>query len=385
MYQKIINKNKYMKKRQLVIILSIIAIIVVSIVIMMTLKGMAEESKMLPAKEKIIYVKTEKVNYTNIDSYITGSGRLASQSLVDISAEVQGKILQGNVPLKKGQTFKKGDLLLRIYNEEFKLALRAKKSRFLTLIANILPDLKVDFSDSFDKWSDFFDKINPEKSLPEFPQINKKKEKIFLASRNILSEYYSIKSDELRLIKYNIRAPFTGVYSQVYSEVGSIANPGARLAQILRTDKLELEVPIDVNEVKWLQVGDIVELANENNTENWQGKVIRIAEYVNPTTQAISVFVRVKPNKNSPLYNGQYLNAVFKGKTIENSFSIPRNSVYSFNEVYVVIDGKLHKRTITVEKVNKDNLVFNGLPQDIDVVVEPLMNIGENTKVEILK
>ena len=373
-----------MKKRQVIIILSIIGIIVISLVIMMALNGMAEESKMHPAKEKIIYVKTEKVNYTNIESYIAGSGRLASQSLVDVSAEVQGKILQGNVPLKKGQTFKKGDVMLRIYNEEFKLALRAKKSRFLTLIANILPDLKVDFNSSFDKWNLFFDNINPEKNLPELPEINEKKEKIFLASRNILSEYYSIKSDELRLVKYSIRAPFTGVYSQVYSEVGSIANPGARLGQILRTDKLELEVPIDINEVKWLQTGDNVELASENDIQHWQGKIIRIAEYVDPTTQAISVFVRVSADKKNPLYNGQYLNAIFKGKIIKNSFSIPRNAVYNFNEVYVVINDKLQKRIITVEKVNKDNLVFNGLPQGVDIVIEPLMNIAENTVVEIL-
>ncbi len=374
-----------MKRRQLIIILSIIGIIIISLVIMMALNGMAEESKMHPVKEKIIYVKTEKVDYTNIESYIAGSGRLASQSLVDISAEVQGKILQGNVPLKKGQTFKKGDVLLRIYNEEFKLALRAKKSRFLTLIANILPDLKVDFNSSFDKWNLFFDDINPEKNLPELPEINEKKEKIFLASRNILSEYYSIKSDELRLVKYSIRAPFTGVYSQVYSEVGSIANPGARLGQILRTDKLELEVPIDINEVKWLQTGDNVELASENDIQHWQGKIIRIAEYVDPTTQAISVFIRVSPDKENPLYNGQYLNAIFKGKVIENSFSIPRNAFYNYNEVYVVVDDKLQKRIITVEKTNRDNLILSGLKQGVDVVVEPLINMVENTEVKMLK
>ena len=373
-----------MKKRHFIIILSILIIILIAFATMSFLQGMAKKPEMKSAKENIIYVKTENVNYSNVETTVSGSGRLASQSLVDISAEVQGKILPGNIPLKKGQTFRKGDLLLRIYNEEFKLALRAKKSRFLTSIANILPDLKVDFTNSFDKWSNFFNDINPEEALPTLPEINEKKEKIFLASRNILSEFYSIKSDELRLSKYNIRAPFTGVYSQVNSEVGSIANPGARLGQILRTDKLELEVPVDISEVKWLKTGDKVELSSENSVQQWQGDIIRIAEYVNPTTQAISVFVKLNPDKKNPLYNGQYLNALFTGMVIENAFSIPRNAVYNYNEVYVVIDGKLQKRIITVEKTNKDNLILSGLTEGVDVVVEPLINMVENTKVQML-
>lgn len=255
----------------------------------------------------------------------------------------------------------------------------------MTAIANILPDFKVDFNDSYKKWSDFFEAIDTKNQLPELPSIQTKKEKIFLASRNILSDYYSIKSNELRLDKYNIYAPFTGVYTQVFSEVGSVANPGARLAQIIRTDRLELEVPIYVNDVKWIKKGDDVEITNEEGILSWRGNVLRIAQYVDPTTQSISVFVKVYSKYNQPVYNGQYLKAMFPGKVVQNSFEIPRNSVFNSDEVYVVVNGLLQKRSIEIKKMNENSVIFTGLEEGVDVVVEPLINVVENSKVEILK
>jgi len=126
-------------------------------------------------------------------------------------------------------------------------------------------------------------------------------------------------------------------------------------------------------------------LAGENNIQHWQGEIVRIAKYVDPTTQAISVFIKLNPNKDKPLFNGQYLKATFTGMVIDNAFSIPRNAVYNYNEVYVVFEGKLQKRIITVEKINKNDLIISGLKEGINVVVEPLINVVENTEVKILQ
>jgi multidrug efflux pump subunit AcrA (membrane-fusion protein) len=87
-------------------------------------------------------VGIQKITYTTIPVNLVKQGRLISNHKVDISSEVQGKILKGDIPLKTGQAFKKGDLLFRVYDEEAKLALRAAKSRFLTSVANVLPDIK---------------------------------------------------------------------------------------------------------------------------------------------------------------------------------------------------------------------------------------------------
>ena len=63
--------------------------------------------------------------------------------------------------------------------------------------------------------------------------------------------------------------------------------------------------------------------------------------------------------------------------------SIPRNAMFNFNEVYTVVEGKLKKQKVSIEKYNENSLIFTGLPEGIDVVSEPLINVIENTEVEV--
>ncbi len=372
-------------KRKIIIVASVLAIIILAMVLNSVFSSLNPEQQMnvMPKAKK--HVRTASVKYSEIESQVSASGRIVSQSFVDVSSEVQGKILPGHIALKKGQAFNKGDLLLQIYSKEFELALQSKKSRFLTSIANILPDFKIDYPENYSAWSKFFDEIKIDRKMPALPSLKSKQEKVFLASKNILSDYYSIQSDEIRLDKYKIRAPFKGVYTQVNSEVGSIANPGVRLGQIIRTDQLELEVPVKTNDIKWLNKGDKAIVSTEDGLMKWNGKVVRISEFVDENTQSISVFVSITPDKNQKLFNGQYLKAVFPGKITQAGMEIPRNAVFNFNEVFTVVEGKLKKKIITIEKFNQNSLIVSGLPEGIDVVTEPLINAIENTEVEAIR
>lgn len=370
--------------RKILVVAAGVFLIVFSFFVMRYLSEQSQMPQQKKVKQAKIYVKAEPVKYKQTETEIQGEGRLISGAYVDLISEVQGKILPGNIPLKKGQNFKKGDLLIKIYDKEARLALKSKVSRFMNSIATILPDLKIDYKNSYKPWEIFFEELNIDEELPELPKINSRQEKIFLASRNILSDYYAIKSDEIRLKKHNIYAPFTGSYIEVILETGSVANPGTRIAKIIRTDRLELEVPIEVDDVDWLKKGSVVWVKNRDSSKTWKGRVIRIAGFVNETTQAVSVFVTLTPNSNNPVYKGMYLEAIFPGKVVKEIMKLPRNAVFNNNEVFIVEDGVLQKREINIVKINEETLLFNGLAENTMIVTEPLVNISENTDVEIL-
>lgn len=370
--------------KQIRIIISIVVMLGLASIGMVILMNMKKDPPKKPQVEFIRYVKARKVQYVDIESRVAGSGRLASTHQVDVISEVQGKILPGDVPLKKGQGFKEGDLLFRIFDREARLTLLAKKSRFLNVIANLLPDFKVDYPESYPKWTAFLGTIEVEKDIPPLPEIQSDKEKIFLAGRGILSDYYSIKSDEVRLDKYMIYAPFSGSYTDVYLEAGAVANTGTRVARIIRTDKLEVEVPIEVKNAHWISLGDTVQVEGEDGTGEWTGKVVRKSSFVDPGSQSVSIFVKLDANPANPLLPGVYLKAIFPGIMVDNAMEIPRNAVFNSNEVFVVQEGRLSKRLIDIRKVNETTLIFTGLQEGIDVVVEPLVNATENEAVEIL-
>lgn len=371
--------------RKLISIIAAVVIIAIAFLLMGFFRSLKKEPPKAPPKEVVINVKAQPVHYETMRAQVYGTGRVTSFQTIDLIAEAQGRLLKGNVVLKKGDNFHKGDLLAQIFNQDAAYNLQARKSRFLNAIALVLPDFKIDFPESYETWNEFFEEISTDKPLPELPEISDNQEKIYLASKNILSEYYGIKSDEVRLQKYNLFAPFSGSIGDVYLELGSVVNPGSRIAKLIKTNDLEIEVPLEVEDAVWVSIHDDVQVVDTKTGTNWDGKVVRKANYVDEQTQSIAIFVAVNPTDEKPIFKGQYLQAHFQGKELRNVMEMPRNAVVNNNKVFVVIDSLLTRKQIDVKKVNTKTLFFSGIEEGTELVVEPLLNVTENTKVHIIR
>jgi len=372
-------------RKVIVNIILIIIVLATSYFLMGYLESMKTTPKSKPRQDAKLYVRAQQVNYETNSAVISATGRLSSQEEVDLTSEVQGQILQGNVVLREGTTFKKGQLLVKIFDEEVKNNLKASKSRFMNGIASILPDIRIDYPESYAKYEAFFSSIKIDQPLPELPGLDSEKEKVFLASRNILNDYYNIKSAEVRIERYKMYAPFNGTFTNVFMEVGSVANMGSRLASMIRTDKLELSVPVEADDIYWIKVGDKVTATTQDGTHSWGGVVARKSGYVDPSTQSITVFVNLKPSQGNPLYQGQYLRATFSNKTIENSIEIPRNAIFDKNKVFIVENNLLAEREVIVHKMTSTTAILSGLEANSWVVTEPLINVSDGANAEILK
>ncbi len=370
--------------RKVVIVVSVALILAIAYAGMEGLKSLKKQPQKDINRKKVPFVKVEQVNYQAIATPIVEKGRLLSNLEVNLSSEVPGRIVEVGVPLKVGQRFKKGDLLLQIYDKDAQMDLQAQKSKFLNKLAQSLPDIRIDYTDRFDEWMDFFNAIKLDKDLPALPEMKSGKEKVFLASRNILGDYYAIKSGEVKLSKYRIYAPFTGSYVQVNTQIGAVAGMGSKLASLIESSKLELQVPIESEDIKWLRIGEQVDILTSNGEKVASGKLLRKSEFVDEGTQSIAVFVGLNTNK-SELYQGQYLTARFSGKLIDQVMEIPRNAVFRSNRVFVVEKNMLKEKQINVLKRNENTLIFNGLTKGELLVTTVPVKAAENMKVQILK
>ena len=371
-------------RKSLISVIAIVAILAGAYALNVFFSSMGQEPEEKTREEVKLYVKTEKVVYSANSGNIIESGRLASQQSVTLSAEVPGQILQGDVTLREGTKFRRGDLLVKIFDEDARNNLKAQKSKFLNSIAGILPDIKIDYPESFDKYMEFFSSVKIDKPLPPLPKLDTEKEKVFLASRNILNDYYSIKSAEVRLSRYKVYAPFEGTFTMVFLEPGSVANPGARIASMIRTDKLELEVPVRSEDAYWINENDGVKVSTKDLRISWMGKVVRKSSFMDPNTQTISVFVALAPEKDKPLYQGQFLRAEFASKTFDECMEIPRNAIFRKDRVFTVEEGKLKENRIDILITNETTVLISGLAEGSQLVVEPLVNAREGVHAEIL-
>lgn len=337
-----------------------------------------------PASDAKRFVKVETINYSEIVSPLFREGRAVSSNEVLLVSEASGKIEAGKVTLKKGASFRKGDLLARIYKDEVELALKASKSRFLNSFTNMLPDIKVDFPEQYNQFLSFFNSVDLNMNLPDLPIADNEKLKIFLASRNILSDYYGIRQDEKRLSRHTFYAPFDGTFTLVNFEVGAYVNAGGQIAKMIRTDQLEIEVPVENTQSSWIKIGDKVNVYSQDKSSFSPGTVVRKSNFVDPASQSRSIFVQVSNPGKANLLAGEYKLVEFPGQQISNAMEIPRSAVFNSNEVFVVIDGKLKKRVLNILKWNETTLIFDGLEAGMKLVVEPLINVQENSPVGIV-
>ena len=370
--------------RRIVIVVSVIFILGLAYGLMRFLIAQREDPPVRQTIESRRFVNVEPVKYTSISSSISEKGRLSSIAEVDIVAEASGKIEAGTVTLKKGTSFSKGDVLFVVYPDEANLSLKARKSQYQNILAGILPDLIIDFPEAEESFSQFFATINVEKPLPPMPEIQNNTLKIFLASRNVISEYYNIQRDELQLKRHTVRAPFNGSFKEVYMELGAYTNTGGRVARAINTDHLELEVPLKRIDAAWVQKGDPVSVSSEGSF-SWKGKVIRKSQFVDENTQSQTIFISIPYDYQKPLLAGEYLVAHFPVRPIEGVMEIPRNSVFNSDEVFVARSGRLAKEKINVIKLNESTLIFNGLTEGDSVVVQQLINVSEGTLVQVDK
>ena len=373
-----------MKTRQIITVIVVVLIIGGSLGLNSLFSGMKELPQQKAVTENVKHVKTEKVIYTNVLTQVEGFGRTSSSQPLDVIVEVKGRIINGNVALKEGQKFRKGDLLFSIDDTEAQLQLKSKKSTFLKSIASILPDFKIDYPKSFETWQSYFESIELDKPLPDLPEYKNNQEKTYLATKNIFTDFYAIRSDEFNLSKYKIFAPFSGTISEVSIYPGTFASAGNKVAKILETNNLELKVAVSIDDVSWLKIGKEINITTENKTQQWKGKIVRIGDFVNEDTQSIDVFVQLYPGQET-VYEGMYLKAAMPGKVVDKGMEIPRNAVFNGSQVYTVNDSLLKVNDIVIHKINSETVVFSGIEEGSDIVIEPLVNAYNNMKVAKLK
>jgi len=315
--------------------ISIIAIAILASAFMIKNK---QEPKRDLNKQELLYVKTSAATTTEIHPEASYRGRVASLENVVLSAEVSGKILPGAVPLKEGQSFKKGDVLIHI---------------------SALPDLKIDYPDQYEKWSTFFNNIDISSIMPELPEIESEKERVFVASKNILTQYYTIKVQEVKYTRYTLSAPFNGSYKTVSSEVGSVASMNMKIATLIQTDEMEVIVPVLPEELDWITKGMEVEL-KRNNGRIVKGSVSRIAGFIDPGSQSVNVYVSVKNSRSSQLLEGEYVEAEFTSAASVAGMLLPREALMNENRIYVLEDGKIEERQVSVVERLEDSYIIEG-------------------------
>lgn len=344
-----------------------VVIIVIGIIGFKFLSGQKKVEDRRTDKAKP-FVRTLVVENGEVPSVIAITGRLLAREKISVIAEVMGTLKEGNKVFKEGVAYSKGETMLSIDANEFRMNLLAQKSAFLNLLTQMMPDLKIDYSESAGKWDSYIKSFELEKPLPTLPEADGQ-EKFFLSSRNVYQQYYAIKSLEERLAKYNIVAPFSGTVTVSNVYPGMTLPAGQMLGEFLNPNSFEIETAIPAGDMKYIKIGDKVNLKSSELGKSWEGRVARISDKIDPSTQSVKVFVSVQ---GSGLREGLYLSGDIRSGSFENSFELPRKLLVDDNMVFTIQDSVLAKQEVEIVKVNRGSVVIKGLSDNTILLNESM-------------
>jgi len=359
-----------MKAKQIIIPASILIAGILLMVIFLNLKSEP------PKRERIIRpknVQAKIVELENINSEITAFGRLTSSQPVILYSEVAGILEKGSINFQSASSFNRGDLLIRVDDRQIQLDLNSTKSDFLNALATVLPEIKVDFPDEFEKYQNYFNGCNFESNLKPLPKTNNQKIKFFLTRFNVYKLYYSVKNLEIRLEKHYFYAPFKGSIVSADLHTGSSVRSGSKIGEIINLENLEVEIPVATQDIQWIKHNKNVILTSSEIEGQWLGKIKRIGKSIDEKTQTVQVFVSVENNNRDYLINGVFLKASIPGNIIENAFSVPGRAIYNESFVYLVKNKKLDFRKVDVVRRQAENVIVTGNLQNGDTLVTDLM------------
>ena len=175
-----------------------------------------------------------------------------------------------------------------------------------------------------------------------------------------------------------ITAPFNGVVTQRYANLGTLVQAGTTSTQALpivrlsQDDLFRLVIPVPESYVHFVRVGDPVDVHVPSLDKTFPGKVARFSAGVREDTRTMHTEVDVK-NKGGSLVPGIYAQADL---TLEHRDDVPTIPLQALNHegdkttVFVVSNDQIEDRVVNLGiQTATDAEVVSGLKEGEAVVV----------------
>jgi RND family efflux transporter MFP subunit len=189
-----------------------------------------------------------------------------------------------------------------------------------------------------------------------------------------------------------ITAPFAGTVTQRYANLGTLMQAGTGsstqalpLVQLSQDDLFRLVIPVPESYVRYVRIGDPIQVNVPALNRTYTGKVARFSVDVKEDTRTMHTEVDI-PNTDGKLIQGLYAEATLVLDQKQNAIAVPLQAVSRDNDktsVFVVdVSGKIVRRPVTLGiQTSTDAEVLSGLEPGEMVVVSDTSGLRPGERV----
>ncbi len=291
-------------------------------------------------------VKAEKVDYA-----VTAPGTIEAFERVQVTARVAGVV--DRVAFSEGQQVKKGDTLVVIDSERYRLAVNSAKANVEKATA-AQQDTEAMVSRR-EGASATHPGLIPGEELATY----RTKSLIAKADTAVVSE--ALKVAELNLRDSAVRAPIEGVIQTRTVETGQYVNPGYVMATLLRAEPMLLRFQVEPQEAARIRPGMKASFTMRETQRTFSATVTLVAGAADPTTRMVGITGEIVDEGHKYwLRPGSFCDVALDVGATRDAPVVPRTATRPTDHgyvVYVVENGVAAERPVKLGMSSKNGWV----------------------------
>ena len=378
MHQRIPSLSRLMKEYidKIKSVNPIVLLLVGTFLFISFLRATKEEPEILVIEEKSWPVSVIEAQYGDIQPTVALFGEVITSRRSELRALVGGQVIKVGDNFKEGAVVKKGELLLRIDDFEYRNSVTEETAKLDVMTRD------------FERADELFKQGSISEQFRDNALLERTQQEL------VLSE------SEKDLRDTELFAPFDGVINDVQATLGKqVSTFNDKIGEIIDIKNMEVRFSISKSQYGRL-LEDESEILGRTVEMRWtvgqkdlifDASISRVGAEITSNTGGVNIFATIEMDKEqeTPLRPGAFVRLRMPDKTYESVIRIPETAVYDDKYIFIVKDQRLKKVIVAISGYDQSNVLIQPseelMIQNGDLIVtNQLREAGEGVKVDIL-
>ena len=340
------------------------------------LRATKDEPVMLVIEEKSWPVSVIEAQYDDVNPTLALFGEVITSRRSELRALVGGQVIEVGENFKEGAVVKKGELLLKIDDFEYRNSVIEETAKLEVM------------NRDFERADELFKQGSISEQFRDNALLEKTQQEL------VLSE------SEKDLRDTELFAPFDGVINDVQATLGKQRSTfNDKIGEIIDIKNMEVRFSISKAQYGRLLedesaiVGRAIEMKWTVGQRDliFDAYISRVGAEITSNTGGVNIFANIEldNDQETPLRPGAFVRLRMPDKTYKSVISIPETAVYEDEYIYIIKDQRLKKAVIVISGYDQSNVLIQPaeelIIQNGDLIVtNQLREAGEGVKVDIL-
>jgi membrane fusion protein, multidrug efflux system len=351
-----------MKKQYKIIIFTVVAAVILFLLILPKLgsSGNVTSATGRPAAGSRLNVSAHIVKPEILENNVLTTGTVLANEEVELRSETSGKIVR--IYFNEGSNVNKGELLVKINDEELRAQLDRAKYRF-----KLLEDREYRQSVLLKR-----EAISQEDYDVSLNELNMAKSEVELI--------------QAQINKTEIKAPFNGRIGLKSVSEGSFVTNSTIIATLQNINPIKVDFSVPEKYSVQVEKGDKVNFTVTGSNETFTAEVYAIEPKIDPVTRSLKIRAIFR-NEQGKILPGSFADVQLILKEINNAILIPTQSVIpelQGQKVFLYKNGNALPVIIETGIRNEETVqVTDGLSENDTVITSGILQIRPGMPVAI--